>query len=241
MHNHNQNHNRFKKELQIVDPVKKQESASLDEMQGCTPFDPPEVYDEKKKKIVPYEQMAYVLQCLTDEHKEVTGHLERFEKALVDFKSNNFILTREINAAFGDFFTYYDNHLLSHNEKEDKVLFPLLNQKLIENGEHSVGENKMTAIDIMEDDHVKFIQLGTLSFNLFGLASRIRDAEARSFVCDTGYNAGRELIELLRLHIYREDYTLFPLAHELLSKEEFESMKPAFDKYKIEEEHNCSC
>lgn len=231
MHNHNQNHNRHKSELKINDPVKKQEEVNLDEMKGATPYDPPGVYDENKKIVVAYEDLSEILQHLTDEHKELVLVIEKFEKELIGFKSNGFHLTKEINQGFSEFFNFYDNHLLLHNEKEDKILFPLLNEKLIASGEHSTGENPMTAIDIMEDDHIKFIQLGTLAFNFFGLASRIRDEEARTFVCDSGYNAARELLELLRLHIYREDYTLFPLANKLISKDEFAAMEKGLKKY----------
>jgi hemerythrin-like domain-containing protein len=38
---------------------------------------------------------------------------------------------------------------------------------------------------------------------------------------DLAFNAGRELTELLRLHIFREDETLFPLSQQLLTEEDF--------------------
>ena len=121
--------------------------------------------------------------------------------------------------------------MLAHNNKEEKVLFPILHKKLLEAGEHSVGAVPMTAIDVMEDDHVKFIQLGALSFNLLGLATRLKDEASRIFVLDTAYENARELVELLKLHIYREDYTLFPLAQKYLSKEEFESIEKEMHNY----------
>ena len=57
------------------------------------------------------------------------------------------------------------------------------------------------------------------------LATRIKDDTARIFILDTAYETARELIELLKLHIYREDHTLFPLAQKYLSKEEFEEIE----------------
>jgi hemerythrin-like domain-containing protein len=166
-----------------------------------------------------------------EDHKVAIKKIEEFENALVQYKTTGYVLTKEINATFSDFFKYYDSNLLLHNEKEDKVLFPLLNEKLMATGEHSTGENPKTAIDVMEDDHVKFIQLGTLSFNLFGLATRIKDPQSRMFICDTAYDTSREFTELLRLHIYREDYTLFPLAQKLISEEEFAVIKEKQKKY----------
>ena len=37
---------------------------------------------------------------------------------------------------------------------------------------------------MMEDDHIKFIQLGTLTFNLLGLATRLQDDRSRIFTYD---------------------------------------------------------
>ena len=132
---------------------------------------------------------------------------------------------------FGIFFKNLDEEILPHNRKEEKVLFPVLQKKLIASGEHSKGEKPVTAIDIMEDDHVKFIQLGALAFNLYGLATRMVDAQARIFVLDTAYETSRELVELLKLHIYREDVTLFPIAQKLISKEEWDALQIEMNKF----------
>jgi hemerythrin-like domain-containing protein len=110
---------------------------------------------------------------------------------------------------------------LPHNRKEERHYFRILHDRLIESGEHGTGDIPSTAVDLMEDDHVKFIQLAALSFNLLGLATRLRDQESRLLTFDLAYNTGRELIELLRLHIFREDETLFPLSQEILHEEDF--------------------
>ena len=220
------------KETAKTDPVKRNVEHGLDNMKGCTPFDPPSVYEEENKPKIDFAAMAPALQELIEEHKVAVEKIELFENALVEFKTNGYVLNQQINSALSEFFKFYDNKLLLHNEKEDKVLFPLLNEKLMETGEHSTGENPKTAIDVMEDDHVKFIQLGTLSFNLFGLATRIKDPQSRIFICDTAYDTSREFTELLRLHIYREDYTLFPLAQKLISEAEFAEISKKQQKYK---------
>lgn len=219
------------KKINKLDPLVRNAVREIDNLQGSTPFDPPEAFDDNKKELIPMEDCPELLKQLMDEHKTALKHLDDFEKALVDFKSNGFVLTSDINLSFSEFFKYYDHGLMIHNDKEEKVLFPLLEEKLIENGEHSVGENPSTAIDVMEDDHVKIIQLGTLAFNLFGIATRLKDSQSQIFVCDTAYNVSRELIELLKLHIYREDYTLFPLAYKLLSKDHFDNLMPKAKKY----------
>ncbi|MBK9282993.1 MAG: hemerythrin domain-containing protein [Sphingobacteriaceae bacterium] len=220
------------KETNKKDPLKRSVEHGLDNMKGATPFDPPSVYDEENKPKIDFESMPDAIKELMNEHKVAIEKLEIFENALVEFKSNGYVLNPSINSALSEFFKFYDNNLLVHNEKEDKVLFPLLNEKLIATGEHSIGENPKTAIDVMEDDHVKFIQLGTLSFNLFGLATRIKDLQSRNFICDTAYDTSREFAELLRLHIYREDYTLFPLAQKLISESEFDELSKKQKKFK---------
>lgn len=220
------------KETNKKDPLKRNVEHGLDEMKGATPFDPPSVYEEDKKLKVDFESMPEALKELMQEHKVAMEKIEAFENALVEFKTNGYVLNSAINNVFSEFFKFYDNNLLVHNEKEDKVLFPLLNTKLLESGEHSTGENPKTAIDVMEDDHVKFIQLGTLSFNLFGLATRIKDPQSRIFIYDTAYDTSREFTELLRLHIYREDYTLFPLAQKLISEAEFNELSLKQKKFK---------
>lgn len=229
------------KEINKSDPLKRNVENGLDNMKGCTPFDPPSAYDKQSEEIPEYEKFNPVLKELVEEHKATEAILSAFEENLKKFKSNGYNLTPEINSAFSDFFRHYDEWLLVHNEKEEKSLFLVLNQKLIESGEHSTGENPHTAIDVMEDDHVKFIQLGTLSFNLFGMATRIMDPNSRNFVYDTAYDTARELTELIKLHIFRENHTLFPLANKLISTEEFEKIQITAKKYKLTKEANCKC
>ena len=210
------------KKLQKNDPVKKQSEKGLEDTEH-SPMDPPSAYEQPGK--VEFDKMDKPIQTFVEEHKNALLQVDAFEKALVQFKSSGYKVDQKINEVFGSFFKFFDEELLPHNDKEEKVLFPILNKKLIEAGEHSKGETKLTAIDVMEDDHVKFIQLGALSFNFLGLATRLKDEASKMFVLDTAYENARELVELLKLHIYREDYTLFPLAQKYLSKEEFDAIE----------------
>ncbi len=213
-----------------VDPVTRNVEKGLEDVEH-SPMDPPSAYEQPGTVKDPLPNLEKPIQTFVDEHKIALAQIDTFEKALVQFKSNGYKLDQQINQAFGTFYKYFDDSLLAHNNKEEKVLFPILHKKLLEAGEHSVGAVPMTAIDVMEDDHVKFIQLGALSFNLLGLATRLKDEASRIFVLDTAYENARELVELLKLHIYREDYTLFPLAQKYLSKEEFESIEKEMHNY----------
>ncbi len=218
------------KNLAKSDPVKRNVEKGLEQVEH-TPMDPPSAYEQPGKLKVAFENMEKPLQTFVDEHKEAIEQIESFEKALVQFKTNGYKVDQKINELFGKFFKYFDDDLMAHNRQEEKVLFPILNKRLLEAGEHSTGENPVTAIDVMEDDHVKFIQLGALSFNLLGLATRLKDEGSKLFVLDTACDNARELVELLKLHIYREDYTLFPLAQKYLTKEEFDAIETQMHKH----------
>lgn len=211
--------------LKETDPIKRNAEKAL-EISEHSPMDPPEAYDNEAANVdgISYDDMSTPLQSMIDEHQEVTIYTEKFETALGEFHQSGYHFTQDINDKFNEFFVFFDNHILPHNRKEERYLFPILHQKLIESGEHSIGNDKTTAVDLMEDDHVKFIQLASLTFNLLGLASRLPDNRSRGLTFDLAYHNGKELIELLRLHIFREDNTVFPLAQKLLSTQELNSI-----------------
>jgi len=82
----------------------------------------------------------------------------------------------------------------------------------------------MTPVETMEEDHLKIIQLVSVVFNFFGLASRIPDPQSRVLVLDAAIEQGKSFVELLRLHIFREDNVLFVLAHKHIEKELLDRM-----------------
>jgi hemerythrin-like domain-containing protein len=219
--------------LKEVDPLKR-DSHKGDELSEHSPMDPPDAYDEEFTSVegIKYEDLTSSLKNMIGEHNELNEHAEKFEKALGDFHDSSYMFTKAINERFNSFFKYFDDHILPHNRKEERHLFPILHKRLIESGEHSPGEDKETAIDLMEDDHVKFIQLASLTFNLLGLASRLPDNNSRAITFDLAYHNGKELIELLRLHIYREDNTIFPLAQKLLSIKELNYLDEEIDSFR---------
>jgi len=211
--------------LKKTDPL--QRDANKDEeISENSPMDPPDAYDKEASNVdgIVYDDLTTSLKSMIDEHAELIEYAETFEKALGDFHESSYLFTQDINEKFNQFFKYFDDHILPHNKKEERHLFPILHKRLIESGEHSPGEKKETAVDLMEDDHVKFIQLASLTFNLLGLASRLPDLNSRAMTFDLAYHNGKELIELLRLHIFREDNTVFPLTQKLLSKEELDTL-----------------
>lgn len=211
------------KRLSKSDPIKRNAIKDMDS-DGCSPMDPPEAFDESKNVAVDTDRIPEAIQLLMDEHKTTLNLVDAFEAALKQYVENNYSMDDKMNKAFSNFYSHIDKDLVRHNAREEKALFPILHKKLKETGEHSDEKIPRTAVDLMEDDHNQFVQLGTLSFNLFGLAPRLNDATSRLFVLETATRTARELVELIKLHIYREENKLFPLAQQLISEEEFRSI-----------------
>lgn len=214
----------LKKKLKEEDPILRNvdKDANLEEFSA---MDPPDAYSESHTIGSDYDSFHPFIQELMDEHRELSEKIDAFDEALISFKESGYVFTKEINDTFNEFFTYFDDHIQPHNEKEERYFFRILHECLIESGEHSTDENPETAVQLMEDDHNKFVQLATLSFNLLGLATRLPDMNSRAITFDLAFNSGRELTELLKLHIFREDETLFPLAQSLFTEEDFNQLK----------------
>lgn len=204
--------------LKEKDPIIR--NAEKGDFEELSPMDPPDAYDKERVIGNNYDDLHNNLKELCDEHKRAITKCDAFEKALTDFKNGGFYITKEINDAFNAFFVAFDEEIMPHNRKEERGLFPILQKRLLESGEHSTGDNPHTPVDLMEDDHIKLIQLASLTFNFLGLAMRLKSKEDIAITFDIAYNNGKELVELLRLHIFREDNTIFPLAQELLTEQE---------------------
>ncbi|PJA98854.1 MAG: hypothetical protein CO128_05385 [Ignavibacteriales bacterium CG_4_9_14_3_um_filter_30_11] len=204
------------------DPIKR--IVEKDSEEELSPMAPPEAYAPSTVAPVAYEDMHPLLQNLMDEHKVFVKILDNFESSLTEWHQNKWIFNDAINKNFKDLFSFLDNNTPVHNKKEEKQLFPLLHKKLLESGEHSGDEPPKTGVDVMEEEHIQVAQLGALCLNFLGLGSQVKEKETRGMIFEYAYNQGKEIVEIMRLHIYREDETLFPLAMKLITKEEFESL-----------------
>jgi hemerythrin-like domain-containing protein len=195
------------------------------EFEEASPMNPPDAFTPSTVDPVAYNDMTPFLQKLMDEHKVFITVLDNFESALISWKKNGWNFNDEINKKLNELFSFLDKNTPGHNKKEEKLLFPTLHTRLLQTGEHSSSEEPKTAADIMEDEHIKVAQLGALCLNFLGLGSRLEDKNSREIVFELAYEQGKAIVETMRLHIYREDETLFPLAMKLISKEKFEEME----------------
>ena len=213
------------KKQQKIDPVNRK-AEKQDDIPEYSPMDPPDAYAPPSMEEIPYEDMPNFLQNLIDEHKTIQLALDEFEGVLGHLQESGLKSDQGVDESLRKFFNFLDDQIVSHHQKEEKNLFPLLHQRLIEQGEHSSGggETPITAIDMMEDDHIKLMQLAAVTFNLLGLAARLPDLRSRAITLDAGLEQGKTLVELLRLHMFREDTLVFPLAVKHLSIRELDEM-----------------
>ena len=190
----------------------------------ASPFSPPDAYSaSQKEEEIPYDDMHPLLQRLIDEHKAYSEKLAEFEETIQIIESGT--VNKEIDKRLRDFFAYLDEDIIPHNRDEEKALFPKISEKMNRDGKHSKGDENFNVIDVLEDEHIKAIQLSAVTFNMFALFARIPDERSRLMILDVAINQARELIELLKLHIYREDTIIFSYAHKNFSFEELSDIQ----------------
>jgi len=214
----------FKRKLGEEDPIIR----NVEKNNGpaeLSPMDPPGAYEASVPEADGVTEYHPLLKRYMDEHVKAKEVLDRFEKAMSTYRESGFVLNDAINDGLKEFFKFYEDELFHHNQREERQLFPMLHKRLVEAGEHSGGGTPTTAVDMMEDDHVKFIQLSALTFNLLGLAAHLPDERSRMFTYQVAFNNARELVELIRLHIYREDHVVFPMAQSLFTRGEMDAME----------------
>jgi len=211
------------KKYNEVDPLKRlveKESGG----EEFSPMDPPDAFNSAGLESIDQEAYHPFLKSMVNRHKDYQAKVSEFEKAIIFIKENGLQKDESVKEAINEFFAYMDQNILPHNRNQDKILFPLLSERLKEKSKHGHPDVPSSAIDIVEDDHSKLIQLSTLSFNLLGLVSRLTDHNSRLVVLDLAFEQNFAMIELLRIHMFREDNIVFNLAQNHLSQDEMDSM-----------------
>jgi hemerythrin-like domain-containing protein len=199
------------KKLQEIDPLKRL-AEKQSQQQEFSPMNPPDAYSPPAGERLPYEKMPRFLQVLMDEHQQFLQVIETFEKNLQEFKKQEFTSNKSFESGVSSFFSFLDEKIVSHNLREEKYLFILLQKRLLEKKLHSHSAQPVTAVDMLEDDHIRLMQLAAVTFNFLGLASRLPDPTSRLLTLDAAVEQGMAMVELLRLHIFREENVVFPLA-----------------------------
>lgn len=208
--------------LKRVDPVKKQTLNGLTALEGLSPMDPPDAYAPPNITPVAVTDMHPLLQGLVAENQPFLGEVDAFEETILSIRKDGY--TRAADGRLRHFLNHLDEKFIAHNRREEMTLFPLLRQRLLAAGEHGSGDEPQTPVDMMQDEHIKSVQLAAVILNFLGLAFRFPDERTRLIVLDATIEQCKFLVELLRLHVFREDNVIFPLAHQLITSAEFDRM-----------------
>ncbi len=203
------------KKLNKQDPIKRIVERQ-DETEEFSPMDPPDAFNPPSLDEVAYENMHPLLQSLMDDHVKCNEVISSYETVLNSMQTEGF--SKVSLDGVNDFFSFFDEKIIEHSQKEDNTIFRDLNAILKEKEMFSSGSNK-TVIDFMEEDHIKSLQLAAIAFNLFGLVTRIPEDNSRLVVLDLAVEQSKQLVELLKLHFFREDHIVFSMANSYLSKD----------------------
>lgn len=209
--------------LNRIDPLRKQAERGAKVAQGLSPMDPPDAYAPSGIEPVPAAALHPFLRRFMDEHVPFLDELNAFEAAIVSIQKTGY--SKESDARLRHFFRYLEQEFVPHSRREEAALFPLLRTRLIASGEHGSGNAPLTAIEVMEDEHAKAMQLAAVVVNFLGLVFRLPHEKSAMMVLDAALEQGKNLVELLRLHVFREDNIVFPLAHRLIAAAEFDAIQ----------------
>ncbi|RLA69667.1 MAG: hypothetical protein DRG09_05225 [Epsilonproteobacteria bacterium] len=172
--------------------------------------------NETDKDEISYEDMHPFLQKLIDKHHVYTKELNAFEEAIAMVESGK--IDKEVDKKLRQFFAYFDEQIISYNEKGEKYLFSRITKNMPKDEDFS-------AIDFLETDRTKSIQMAAVTFNMLALFLRIPDEQSRFIILDVALKQAKELLELLRVHIYREGTMIFPYAQRNFSNEELNEIQ----------------
>ena len=209
--------------LNRIDPLRKQSESGMDGAQGLSPMDPPDAYAPPNLDPVSPAEMHPFLRAFHDEQVPLTQELNALEEAIVAIQKTGY--TRESDACLMRFFQFFDREFPRRSRREEAALFPLLHERLIASGEHAKGDAPTTAIDMMQDQHAEAAQLAAVVVNFLGLVHRLPDERSRLIVLDAALEQCKNLVELLRLMVFRKNNVLYALAHRLISGAEFDRMQ----------------
>jgi len=209
--------------LNRIDPVRSQAEADLRGTRGLSPMDPPDAYAPPSIEPVPPSSLHPFLKRLSEKHAPLIAELDALEATLLSIRQGGF--TKESDAALRRFFTFFDREFHDLCRREEASLYPLLHERLVESGEHGKGDDPATAVEVVKNEHAEAAQLAALAVNFLGLAFRLPDERSRLIVLDAALEQSKNLVELLRLMVFRKNNVLYALAQRLISDADFDRMQ----------------
>lgn len=143
---------------------------------------------------------------LKSDHQNILAHLDDLEKA---------INQSEISyARVEEFLSFTETFAEPHHQKEEQVLFPILEKKGIPNEGGPIG--------------MMLLEHATKRDYLAKMREALQENDESKLKENT-----QAMISLLKDHIYKEDNILYPCAQDMLTKEELASLASQCEKIKI--------
>lgn len=210
--------------LQKIDPVKKQgEVSETDRGSKYSPLSPPDAMAPPSIVKVNYEDFHPYLKQLVDEHLILKKAMEELQMGLTDLAETKNILGKN-NKLVKDFFKTFMSEFILHNQKEENVLFPILAKRFLEIGEHSKTARPITPIDILKNEHLEAMQIGAEARCTWDLLQQVFDPPSQTILLGHFLRKSHTLLEMMKLHIFREDDIVFSLAQKHLSQNQLNQM-----------------
>ena len=161
-----------------------------------------------------FEKYQRSTEVLSAEHRAIERVLDVLEKLVTRYGAENKIELKALSDIVDFLRNFADG---CHHAKEEKLLFPALNQKGMP------AESGPVAVMLYEHDsgrkYIRAIAGGIEKYNSQPEAAKLQIIENA-----TSY------IELLRQHIYKEDNILFPMADSLMDQVEQKQMIAEFER-----------
>lgn len=210
--------------LQKIDPVKKQGEVSDDDRGGkYSPLSPPEALTPPSNVKINYEELHPYLKELVDEHNGLKLVMGEFQLVLQDLGRTKNILGKN-NKVVQNFFKHFMADFIVHNQKEESVLFPILAKRFLEIGEHSKTAKPFTPIDILKNEHLEAMQVGAEARCTWELLQQVFDPASQTILLGSFLRKSNTLLEMMKLHIFREDDIVFSLAQKHLTQVQLDQM-----------------
>ncbi|HTK82661.1 MAG TPA: hemerythrin domain-containing protein [Bacteroidota bacterium] len=158
---------------------------------------------------------------LMHEHEEGMKYLDKLRDAADYIQANGFSFKAFEDVA--EAIRFIDNEIRRHNEKEEKYLFPLVEVHV-----HGPGE-------VMHNEHR---ELWRAFKSLRECVKEVEEMKIYPTTVRDLIRLSHAIVDLLSNHIRKENEVFFPMAKNILTKDEYELLTKEMNS--IDRSHSCS-
>lgn len=153
------------------------------------------------------------IEILTKEHNECLRHLARMENAAEYIQTNGF--SHEAYTQIAATIRFIDTVMRQHDEKEEKYVFSMMDR-------HVTG-----APQVMRNEHR---ELWIAFKQLIRTVEDIEEGRLHGTSIVELVQSAEAVVEHLTSHITKENEVVFPMAKQMLTKEEYDELRASMAK-----------